>query len=80
VTRSFAFEITAGDFALVGGSSPYRHQLRGRILKPLRWPPQILTRDDGRLNTGRWCEECLSLAHNGNKQGLSLAGRLAFVQ
>jgi hypothetical protein len=60
--------------------SDHHHDYRNRPFhgSPLRWPPRILTRDDRRLNTVRWCV-ALSLALNGNKTGhrLTAISRLA---
>jgi hypothetical protein len=51
---------------------PYRHQLRAGTLKPLRWPPEILTRDDGPLNTVR-SRAVFKPHRNGNRHSPTLA-------
>jgi hypothetical protein len=48
--RPSALEIVA----LAMGHRRIAISLLAGTLKHLRWPPQILTRDDGRLNTVRW--------------------------
>jgi hypothetical protein len=70
--RPFPLEVTAGDFAFATDHRRYRHQLRGRHLETLRWSPEILTRDDGRLNTVR-SGAVLSLSRNGNRHSPTLA-------
>jgi hypothetical protein len=47
-----ALEITAGDFAFAAGHRRTAISLLAGTLNP-SWP-QILTREDGRLNTVRW--------------------------
>jgi hypothetical protein len=49
VMRPFSLKIGAGDFALAAG-----HCCIAIGFVAGCWPPQILTRDDGRLNTVRW--------------------------
>jgi hypothetical protein len=43
--RPFALKVDAGDFALAMGYRRIAISLLAGILKHLRWPPQILTRD-----------------------------------
>jgi hypothetical protein len=52
-SRPFALEITVGDFAFATDHRLAISFVAG-ILKPLRWPRQILTRDDRRLNAVRY--------------------------
>jgi hypothetical protein len=51
--RPFPLEVTAGDFAVATDHRRIAISFVASTLKPLRWPPDILTRDDGRLNTVR---------------------------
>jgi hypothetical protein len=52
--RRFALGITVGDFAFAMGHRRIAISFVAFTLKHPRWPPQILTRDPGQLNTVRW--------------------------
>jgi hypothetical protein len=61
VVRPFPLEIVAGNFALAAGDRLIAISLvapcmqrRHFLIRSLRLPPQMLTRDDVGLNTVRW--------------------------